>query len=422
MTRIFKKTALSSVFMKLRHPRGNLSLLTALTIVPLSLVIVGAVELTSLSNERAAMQAAADAAALAGAQSMTIAGTTKKSAIDFAQKFALSQVGNFAQRAKVSFVANDGPNGSFVVKGDAIRPSFFGDLVPPGGFKIKVQAVAEALVKQPLCILGIDETVGSFSVSGAGTSKITAKGCVVHSNANHEVRQMASIDAGTVRMSGTASGTAFSPQPQTGALVIPDPFIDRYIVPLKPCTSVPDGGTDVIKTGIKTLNPGMHRTQFVMRGTATLRLLPGEHYFCSNLSFEDDSRLESDDAVMMLFDAGLLVDDDAYVSMEGRNSGPWAGFVIVSNRSSTKHVSIKSTKVDRLLGTIYLPKTTIYVTSPGDVAQGSQWSVVVAKNVITSNSSNLIINSDYEGSPVPVPAGVGNLAGGANAIPLRLRN
>jgi hypothetical protein len=124
----------------------------------------------------------------------------------------------------------------------------------------------------------------------------------------------------------------------------------------------------------------------------------------------------------MLFDAGLLVDDDAYVSMEGRNSGPWAGFVIVSNRSSTRHVSIKSTKVDRLLGTIYLPQTTIYVTSPGNVAQDSQWSVVVAKNVITSNSSNLIINSDYESSPVPVPAGVGNLAGGANAIPLRLRN
>jgi len=108
--------------------------------------------------------------------------------------------------------------------------------------------------------------------------------------------------------------------------------------------------------------------------------------------------------------------------MEGRNSGRWAGFVIVSNRTSTKHVSFKSTKVERLLGTIYLPKTTIYVTSPGNVAQGSQWSVVVAKNVITSNSSNLVINSDYDSSPVPVPDGVGNRAGGANSIPLRLRN
>jgi hypothetical protein len=422
MTHIFKKTKLAPVFAKLRHSRGNLSLLSALTILPLALVLVGAVELTSLSNERAAMQAAADAAALAGAQSMTIAGTTKVSAIDYAQKFALSQVGDFSKRAKVSFVASDGPDGSFVVKGDAIRPSFFGDLVPPGGFKIAVESVAEALVKQPLCILGIDQTVNCFSISGAGTSKITAKGCVVHSNSDHEVKQKASIDAGTVRMTGKAIGTAFSPAPQTGALAIPDPFQDRLIAPPKPCSSVPDGGTDVIKAGINTLHPGMHRTQFVIRGSATLKLLPGEHYFCRNLSFEDDSRLESKDAVMMLLDAGLTVEDDTYVSLEGRTSGAWAGFIIVSNRTSTSHVTFKSTKVERLLGTIYLPKTTIYVTSPGNVAQGSQWSVVVAKNVITSNSSNLVINSDYDSSPVPVPDGVGNRVGGANSIPLRLRN
>jgi hypothetical protein len=422
MALIRSKTLSPAVLVKLRHKRGNLSLLTALAVLPLSLVLVGAVELTSLSNERAAMQSAADAAALAGAQSMTIAGTTKVSAIDYAQKFALSQVGDFSKRAKVSFVASDGPDGSFVVKGDAIRPSFFGDLVPPGGFKIAVQSVAEALVKQPLCILGIDETANSFSISGAGTSKITAKGCVVHSNSDHEVKQKASIDAGTVRMTGKASGTAFSPLPQTGALAIPDPFQDRLIAPPKPCSSVPDGGTDVIKVGVKTLNPGMHRTQFVMRGTATLKLLPGEHYFCSNLSFEDDSRLESKDAVMILLDSGLLVDDNTYVSLEGRTSGAWAGFIIVSNRTSTKHVSFKSSKVDRLLGTIYLPKTTVYVTSSGNVAQGSQWSVVVARNVVTSNSANLVINSDYEGSPVPVPDGVGNRAGGSQSIPLRLRD
>jgi hypothetical protein len=422
MTSTPNKAVISGGFDKLRKPRGNLSLLTGLTILPLSLALVGAVELTALGHERAAMQAAADAAALARAQSMTVAGTTKVSAIDYAQKFALSQVGDFAKRAKVSFVASDGTDGSFVVRGDAIRPSFFGDLVPPGGFKIGVQAVAEALVKQPLCILGIEETVSSFSISSAGTSKVTAKGCTVHSNSDHEVRQRASIEAGTVRMSGKASGTAFSPMPQTGALVIPDPFKDRTIEPPKPCKSVPDGGTDVIKAGIKTLPPGMHRTQFVMRDKATLKLLPGEHYFCSSLSFEDDSRLEGKDAVMLLLDSGLLVDDNAYVSLEGRTSDAWAGFILVSNRTSTRHVSFKSSKVDRLLGTLYLPNTTVYVTGSGNVAQGSQWSVVVAKNVITSNSANLVINSDYKGSPVPVPEGVGNRAGGANSIPLRLRN
>ena len=390
--------------------------------MPMSLVIVGAVELTSLSNERALMQAAADAAALAGAQSRTIAGTNQRSAAEFAQKFALSQVGDFAKRAKVHFVASDGPDGSFTVQGYAIRPSFFGNMVPPGGFRIAVQSVAEALVKQPLCILGIEPAPAIFSISSAGSSKITAKGCVVHSNSDHEVKQLASIAAGTVRMTGTASGTAFSPLPQTGALAIPDPFKDRTIEASKPCSSVPNGGLQAYSAGTVTLNPGTHRTQYAMSGTATLKLLPGEHYFCSDLNFSEDARLEGQDTVMVLMDVKLMVEGNTYVSLEGRTAGPWAGFVIVSNRSSTKHVSFKSTKIDRLLGTIYLPNTTIYVTSPGNVAQDSQWSVVVARYVITSNSSNLIINSNYEGSPVPVPEGVGNRTGGAESIPLRLRN
>lgn len=110
---------------KLRQRRGNITLMTALVALPLSLVIVGAVELTSLSNEHAVMQAAVDAAALAGAQSRTIAGTNQKSAAEFAQKFALNQVGDFAKRAKVHFVAQDSHDGSFTVQGYAIRPSFF---------------------------------------------------------------------------------------------------------------------------------------------------------------------------------------------------------------------------------------------------------------------------------------------------------
>ncbi|WP_085338457.1 pilus assembly protein TadG-related protein [Aquidulcibacter paucihalophilus] len=402
--------------------RGNVTVITALVAVPLSLILVAAIELTALSNEHAAMQAAVDAAALAGAQSMTIAGTSKKSASEYAEKFALSQVENFAKRAKVEFDASDGPDGSFTVRGEAIRSSFFGNLVPPGGFKINVEATAEALVKQPLCILGMDDGSSDKAVSGAGTSKITARGCVVHSNSNHEVKQKASIEAGTVRMTGKAIGTAFSPQPQMGALAIADPFKDRIIAPPKSCSSVPDGGEVEMSSGTKVLSPGTHRIEFEMSGTATLKLLPGEHYFCEDLEFEDESRLEGEDTVMILMNAELMVQDKTFVSLEGRRSGAWSGFVIVSSRKSSEHVSFKSPNVDRLLGTIYLPETTIYVTSPGSIADGSQWSVVVARNVITSNSANLVINSDYAGSPVPVPDGVGNRTGGSKSTPLRLRN
>jgi hypothetical protein len=57
----------------------------------------------------------------------------------------------------------------------------------------------------------------------------------------------------------------------------------------------------------------------------------------------------------------------------------------------------------------------------GDMAEGSQWSVIVARNINLSANARLVINSDYAGSPVPVPTGVGNQAGGGANGPLRLR-
>ena len=79
-----------------------------------------------------------------------------------------------------------------------------------------------------------------------------------------------------------------------------------------------------------------------------------------------------------------------------------------------------SRHVDRLLGTIYLPMSRLIVSATGAVAEASQWSVVVARNVNLSQQARLTINTDYEGSPVPVPIGVGNRAGGTT-VPLRLR-
>ena len=51
------------------------------------------------------------------------------------------------------------------------------------------------------------------------------------------------------------------------------------------------------------------------------------------------------------------------------------------------------------------------VTGSGNkIADQSPWTVVVASKLAVSQSANLVINSDYGRSSVPVPAGVGNNA------------
>lgn len=400
---------------------GNMALTAALMVVPLAIGVAMTSEFVALSGERALMQTAADAAALSGAQNLILVGASARQTTEDVERFAMAQVGEFASRATVSFRATQGSDGTYTVEGLALRPSFFGDLVPPGGFRIEVKSIAESLQVQPLCIIGDDGTSGGKAITAVNNSSIRARNCLVHANSDFELKNSATVEAGTPRATGVASGAGFTPAANSGALKMEDPFKSRAITMPMPCTSVPQGGAQTHSAGTVTLNPGMHRTEYTMTGNATLKLEPGDHYFCKSLKLQGNGRLEGED-VLLMFNGGnsLQAGGNSSVSLSGRRSGNWAGFVIVSTRSNYHNFTIASSNVDKLLGTIYLPMTRLQVSSGGDVAEGSQWSVIVARNINLSNNARLVINTDYEGSPVPVPIGVGNQAGGTN-VPLRLR-
>ncbi len=407
--------------MKARAQSGNLTVMAGIAIVPLAMIVAMTSELVSLSSEKALMQSAADAAALSGAQDLILVGSNARQTPADVEKFAMAQVGEFASRAKVSFKAAQGNDGSYTVEGLAVRPSFFGDLVPPGGFRIEVKSIAESMNVQPLCVIGDDGNLSGKAITGNDNSTLRAQNCIVHANGNFELLKNATVEAGTSRAVGKATGTGFKPAANSSALKIKDPFALRTIEPPKPCTSVPDGGDKVIDKGTITLSPGIHRTEYQMTEFSVLILEPGEHYFCKGLKIRGNGRLEGEN-VLLMFTGGnaLSASGNSSVSLSGRQTGNWAGFVMVATRGNYANFSIASSRVDKLLGTIYLPMTKLLVSATGDVAEGSQWSVIVARNIHLTNTARLVINTDYEGSPVPVPIGVGNQAGGAGT-PLRLR-
>ena len=406
---------------KARAQSGNITVMAGIAIVPLAMIIAMTSELVALSSEKALMQSAADAAALSGAQNLTLVGASARQSTEDVERFAMAQVGEFAKRATVSFSASQGNDGSYTVDGLAIRPSFFGDLVPPGGFRIEVKSIAESLQVQPLCIIGDDASVGGKAITAANNSGILSKNCLVHSNSDFDLINNATVVAGTPRATGVASGSRFTPAANSGALKIVDPFKDRDLTSPTPCANVPNGGAQTYSAGTVTLAPGTHGTYYTITGNAVLKLLPGDHYFCKRLDLLGNGRLEGDDVLLFFnFSFSLTAKDNSSVSLSGRRSGPWAGFVIVATRNNGNKFIIASSNVDKLLGTIYLPWGTLQVSAAGSVAESSQWSVIVAKYIALSQNARLVINTDYEGSPVPVPIGVGNQAGGKN-VPLRLR-
>ncbi len=322
----------------------------------------------------------------------------------------------------MNFTASQNDRG-FQVSGLGVRGSFFGNLVPPGGFKIEVNAIAEALNQQPLCVLALPENEDDDEPSGLfakKTSSVLANNCLVHSNGAMTTQDRGVISAGTIQARRTAFGTGYTPAANSGAMRVADPFKDRRIKRGFACSG--NAGNPVLINGTQVVNKdaGVHQQKYIVTGSATLKLAPGEHYFCNGLTIRGNGKLQGTD-IVMIFDeeATLNASETSSISLTGRSSGDWAGFVIVTTRDNDEDMEISSSLVDKLLGTIYLPNAELIINASGEVAEDSKWSVVVAKDIFLDKNAKLVINTDYAGSGVPVPIGVGN--NGANKGGPRLK-
>ena len=60
-----------------------------------------------------------------------------------------------------------------------------------------------------------------------------------------------------------------------------------------------------------------------------------------------------------------------------------------------------------LLGTIYLPNGILYIDAGELVADKSAFTVIVARKFETSGVPEIVINSNYDSTDIPVPDGVG---------------
>ncbi len=396
---------------KRRGERGNLVVITGMMAIPLSMIVVMTLEMVSLSSERARMQAAVDAAALAGARELAVAGGAARNASGFAEAFALNQVSDLAPRVTMNFTASQSDRG-FQVSGLGVRGSFFGNLVPPGGFKIEVNAIAEALNQQPLCVLALPENEEDDEPSGLfakKTSSVLANNCLVHSNGSMTTQDRGVISAGTIQARRSAIGTGYTPAANSGALRVADPFKDRRIKRSSACPGSAVPPTLINGTQVVNRDAGVHWEEIRVTGSATLKLGPGDHYFCNGLTIKGNGKLQGTDIVMIFDeDATLNASETSSISLTGRSSGDWAGFVIVTTRDNEEDMEISSSLVDKLLGTIYLPNAVLIINASGDVAEDSKWSVVVAQDIFLDKNAKLVINTDYAGSGVPVPIGVGN--------------
>ncbi len=391
------------------HDRtGNVALMTALAAPLLALAVMAGVETSSLASERALMQQAADAAALAAALDQTVAGRGSSRDVQaYVRSVALAQLGDYPQHARVTFGAQSQAGGLIRVDGTSIRPSMFGNRLPAGGYRIQVQAVAETASQTPICIVTLAAS-GTNRFQMLDTARISATGCLVHSNRDIDLLGLAFLQADVIQTVRMANGTGFAVPTNTGALRLRDPF---EVIAMPATTGCPAAiATRTFSTGTHTLPAGVHCDHIVVQNAAQLTLGPGEHVFRGRLRVRQTATLRGEDVALFFMSPSTNAEfiNSATVELSGRRSGIYAGFVMVVARGSPRGIEIASPNVNRVLGTVYAPHGWVRVSSSGQVAEDSDWSVVVTNRLLMSGSPNLVINTRYTGSPVPIPGGVGN--------------
>lgn len=385
--------------------RGGIAVIFGLSVPVIAVLACAAVDLAAVNADRNTLQDTADSAALAAAKQLTLAAdptAVEQRAKDYVatQLAALSTSVSYTTGVDV---ATD--RSSVTVKIDAIRTSFFANMLPPGGWKMHAEATAAPMGKRPLCVLATGSNTNDGIFLG-GNSQMTAPKCLVHTNDHIAVAYSAWLQAGAVQAVSTAQGH-ITPVALIDAPPISDPFASLNMKPLLPLCTPLDLVYDV---GVNVLAPGVHCGNITIQNGATVVLLPGDHYFLNgHMQMKQNSLLQGTDVVMIFDDkSDFQWSDGAQIRLEGRKTGKFAGFVIATTPANVHTFQISSDGARELLGTIYIPAAKLQILGSNNrIADQSAWTVIVAKQIDMNGSANVVINADYAGSSVPVPTGVG---------------
>jgi hypothetical protein len=398
----------------LRDSSGSVAMIFGVALPAIAVLGFGALELTLVTSQRAKMQSVADAAALAGAQQLGVASV---GAADRAKSFAEAQLHFITAPATATVSAQVMGDSNVKVIIDGYRPSFFGDLLPVGGWRPRAEATAAGLNKAPLCVIGISPTVPNGVHADKGT--ITATGCVVHSNKDVRINAGSVVNAAILQAVGAVTG-AGAGDAQSGAPPIEDPFSPLETGPPNWNSCLSEQKKADQNGQVLELNPGVHCGHFDIDKTATLRLRPGVHYFRDKLQMKESSRLEGDHATVVFGQNLELQIDSNNVrwSIVGSDTGALAGFAFVLDRARTTDLTLPARIIENLEGVVYAPRARLTLNGAANAAEESPWTVFVGEELRLTDNAHMFINSDYAGSSVPVPSGVGNKAAGGGGTRL----
>lgn len=412
----------------IKDQRGTVALLFALSLPALLGGIGIAVDFANITRQQSSLQSAADSGALNAAREMIISEPTATRVLAVAKRTVDALLLEGKAKANWTVTADlAADNKAVIVKVSRPVTPMFRTLytslgMAPDPWVAEVSSTARLAHNSKLCLLlmGDNDTALALNMN----ARLTGAQCSIHSNSRS--REGVKLGEGSKLQSdlvcsrgGIANfGSTVQSEVINDCPPVVDPLRTRGAPPVGACLSP---SRMVIRDTNATLNPGTYCGGIEIRGTSQVRMNPGVYVFLNgDLTVRDNAELRGD-YVGMFFSGGasyFRFSENALLNLTGPKDGPMAGLLFwrerianVADKTSGKPPQlsnyINSNRATKLTGTIYLPEGTLYIGAKAPVAQISDYTVILARKLSLYDGPNLILNTNYAGSDVPVPQDLG---------------
>lgn len=401
-----------------RSSGGGIAMTFAVSL-PLLFGIVGiASDYAMMGKIRSELQEAADGAAMAGAREIPLAMTNAaqvKSAVSSFAAYRLTEdsAANAAQLAARHLTVDVAVSDDFSSVAVGITEHwtpFFLHFVDASVTPIRVSSQARFVGRSNVCVLGLART--GTAVYLDRNARLTANACGVFSNSTSTtslkvdsgamLRASLTCSAGGVSMSGS-----ITPAPVTDCPPQDDPLASRAAPGFGGC----DHRNAVFDAATVTLGPGVYCGGLLIKGSANVTLQPGLYVLKDGgLNVMGQARLSGTGVGFYITGnaSPILFTALTHVSLSAPASGPMAGLLLFEDRALGVRLKHRITSDDarKLIGTIYLPVGSLVVDARQPVADQSAYTAIVAQGLELNMGPNLVLNSDYGATDVPVPDGI----------------
>ena len=436
--------------------RGNLTMLFALSAIPVIAAAGMAIDYARISRVHERMQLIADGATLAAASAKNLGGTaTQKKASrvliatnylnkgleDLTDAELIGSPTVIATTTNVSVTVKAEVKGSLINVLDGIKKD--SDVAPgdggsqagdTGGRKFGIEVSSNATWNAGLsyvCLLALNPSV-SEALHVKGTADITAKNCAIwdNSSSNSGLYQNgnATITAASINVVGNYYGSNFSPKPSTSVAVFADPLATQfatdyaatYASAFERKSSAGNNPTQP-KNG-DTLLPGKYTKGIKIPNNTVVTMSPGIYFMVGGpLEISAQGTLNATGGVTIIItdnnatttvtnnsNSNFQVQSGGSFTIKAPAAGEFKGIAVAQHPNSRPDVNKKEDyiigggTVD-VTGIMYFPSQKFYVTGGGNVSTSSEYFAIVADQIYIEGNGQLNISqaSDFEAAGLP---------------------